>query len=158
MKEDLIRLKATRGLCFPSQARFHPAKYLNALLRRIRIRGGRIHAHTAVVEVEETQTGVVLTTAAGHVVKTKSAVIATNSPIDPKLAIHSKQAPYRTYVLGAEIPKRKIADLLYWDTEDAYHYVRLQPGSRRDMLIVGGEDHRTGEADNAEARFSKLES
>jgi hypothetical protein len=38
---------------------------------------------------------------------------------------------------------------------DPYHYVRLQPANRSDILIVGGEDHRTGEADDAEARFSK---
>jgi hypothetical protein len=85
------------------------------------------------------------------------AVIATNSPIEPKLAIHSKQTPYRTYVIGAEIPKKRIPDALYGDTLDPYHYVRLQPGKGHDILIAGGEDHRTGEADDATRRFSKLE-
>ncbi|WP_368911683.1 FAD-dependent oxidoreductase [Taklimakanibacter deserti] len=156
-KEELARLKTTSGLCFPQQARFHPIKYLNALLKRIEARGGHIHAHSPVIRLEETRTGVTLTTASGQTVRAKTAVVATNSPIEPKVAIHTKQMPYRSYVLGAEIPKKKIADALYWDTEDPYHYVRLQPGSRRDMLIVGGEDHRTGEADNAEVRFRKLE-
>lgn len=156
-KEELTRLKTTRGLCFPEQARFHPVKYLNALLRRIGKRGGKIHAHSPVIEVNETRAGVTLVTASGHTVRAKFAVVATNSPIEPKVAIHTKQTPYRTYVLAAGIPKKKIADALYWDTEDPYHYVRLQPGRRTDILIVGGEDHRTGEADNAEARLRKLE-
>lgn len=156
-KAELARLKTASGLCFPQQARFHPVKYLNALLKLIQARGGRIHAQSPVIRLEETQKGVTLTTAAGHTVRAKFAVVATNSPIEPKVAIHTKQTPYRTYVLGADIPKKKIADALYWDTEDPYHYVRLQPGARRDMLLVGGEDHRTGEADNAEARFRKLE-
>lgn len=41
---------------------------------------------------------------------------------------------------------------LYWDNEDPYHYIRIQPndGSYEnisktdDILIVGGEDHRVG--------------
>jgi glycine/D-amino acid oxidase-like deaminating enzyme/nitrite reductase/ring-hydroxylating ferredoxin subunit len=156
-KEELRRLKTISGLCFPQQARFHPVKYLNALIRKIASRGGLIYANTPVIEIGETKTGVTLTTAAGQIVRAKYAVVATNSPIDPKVAIHTKQTPYRTYVLGAEIPRGRITDALYWDTEDPYHYVRLQPGLRRDILIVGGEDHRTGEADNAETRFGKLE-
>jgi Rieske Fe-S protein len=133
-------------------------KYLNGVLKAIAKRGGKIYAFSPVTELDETQTGVTLTTAAGTIVRAKFAVVATNAPIEPKVAIHSKQTPYRSYVLGADVPKRRIVDALYWDTDDPYHYVRLQPGSRRDTLIVGGEDHRTGEADNAAARFRKLES
>jgi nitrite reductase/ring-hydroxylating ferredoxin subunit len=51
-----------------------------------------------------------------------------------------------------------LADALYWDTLDPYHYVRLQPLSEReDLLIVGGEDHKSGEANDGEARFAALE-
>jgi glycine/D-amino acid oxidase-like deaminating enzyme/nitrite reductase/ring-hydroxylating ferredoxin subunit len=156
-KDELARLKSSKGLCFPEQARFHPLKYLSGLLKAIRKRGGLVFSRSCVTEVEETADRVVLTTAAWHKIEAKRAVIATNSPIDPKLAIHSKQTPFRTYVLGAEIPKKRVADMLYWDTLDPYHYVRLQPGKRSDILIVGGEDHRTGEADDAPMRFRKLE-
>jgi glycine/D-amino acid oxidase-like deaminating enzyme/nitrite reductase/ring-hydroxylating ferredoxin subunit len=156
-KEELQRLKAKSGLGFPQQARFHPVKYLNALLKAIGKRGGHICAFSPVTELDETDAGVTLATAAGPVVRARFAVIATNSPIEPKVAIHTKQTPYRTYVLGVEVPKGRIVDALYWDTEDPYHYVRLQPGARRDILIAGGEDHRTGEADDAGARFRKLE-
>jgi hypothetical protein len=36
--------------------------------------------------------------------------------------------------------------------------VRLQPGEENDFLVVGGEDHKTGEADDADRRFDALES
>jgi hypothetical protein len=40
----------------------------------------------------------------------------------------------------------------------SYHYVRLQPGDgRTDFLIVGGADHKSGEADDADLRFEALE-
>jgi hypothetical protein len=49
-------------------------------------------------------------------------------------------------------------DALYWDTHDPYHYVRLHPlSARTNMVIIGGEDHKSGEADDGEARFVSLE-
>ena len=50
--------------------------------------------------------------------------------------------------------------MLLWDTQDPYHYVRLAPiagtGSH-ELLIVGGEDHKTGHEDDGESRFAALE-
>jgi hypothetical protein len=84
--------------------------------------------------------------------------VATNAPIVDRFALHTKMAPYRTYAMAFSIPKGAIPDALYWDTLDPYHYVRLQPGDgRTDFLIVGGGDHKSGEADDAEVRFQALE-
>jgi Rieske Fe-S protein len=97
-------------------------------------------------------------TKSGHAVQAAAAVVATNSPIVDWVAIHSKQFPYRTYALAVTIPRDTIADALYWDTLDPYHYVRLQPGrGTHDYLIVGGADHKTGEADDGDVRLDALE-
>ena len=156
-KSELQRLKSRDGLVFPEQGRFHPLKYLDGILKAAQRRGAELYADTCVSAIEETARGVLVTTETGFRVRARAAIVATNGPINTKLAIHSKQAPYRTYVFAAPVPKGRIADALYWDTEDPYHYVRLHPGRSEDMLIAGGEDHRTGEADDAEARFRKLE-
>jgi len=61
--------------------------------------------------------------------------------------------------MAFEISKGSLPDALYWDTEDPYHYVRLQPeAGKTDYIIVGGEDHKSGEANDAEQRFARLES
>jgi nitrite reductase/ring-hydroxylating ferredoxin subunit len=75
------------------------------------------------------------------------------------VAIHTKQAPYVTYVIGVAVPKDSVTRALYWDTGDPYHYVRLQKadGNSHDVLIVGGEDHKTGQANDGEERFQRLE-
>jgi nitrite reductase/ring-hydroxylating ferredoxin subunit len=60
-------------------------------------------------------------------------------------------------VFAARLPKGSVKDALYWDTADPYHYVRLQPDKNYDVIISGGEDHRTGDADDAVVRFRRLE-
>jgi glycine/D-amino acid oxidase-like deaminating enzyme/nitrite reductase/ring-hydroxylating ferredoxin subunit len=153
----LGRLKTLRGLKFPRHARFHPLKYVDGVLRLLNRGGALLFANTCVAEIAEVGEGVELKTDSGHLIHAAAAVIATNSPIDPKVAIHTKQVPYRTYVLAARAPKGSIPDALYWDTEDPYHYVRLQPETNHDLLIAGGEDHRSGEFNDAAARFGRLE-
>jgi uncharacterized membrane protein len=76
-------------------------------------------------------------------------VVATNtpSPINDWFGIYTKQASYRTYVIAATVPRGSVPDALYWDTGDPYHYVRLQRmrGGKNDLLLIGGEDHKTGQ-------------
>lgn len=88
-------------------------------------------------------------------------MVATNTPVNDLIAIHTKQAPYQTYVIGARIPKGSVTRALYWDTPDPYHYIRIETIGRGaaayDVLIVGGEDHKTGQQDEANKRFGALE-
>ena len=86
-------------------------------------------------------------------------VVATNTPVNDLLAIHTKQAAYRSFVIGAAVPAGSIPKGLYWDTSVPYHYVRLthSRSTGRDILIIGGEDHKTGQADDAEVRYQRLE-
>jgi glycine/D-amino acid oxidase-like deaminating enzyme len=164
-----VPVKDTRGLPFeglgnlrclryPNQGTFHPLKYLRGLVSAIEARGGRLYSDTTVEKVEEDAEGVTVTTAGGRTVRANAVVTATNSPINDRVAIHSKQAPYRTYAMAFTLPRDALPDALYWDTLENYHYVRLQPGpGTSDYLIVGGADHKSGEADDASARFDALE-
>ena len=151
------------ALRFPRQAQFHPLKYLNGLARAIIRDGGQIfsHAHAdQIVDGEPCQ----VTTSDGHVITADNVVVATNSPVNDWVILHTKQAAYRTYVIGARVPRGSIPRALYWDTADPYHYVRLHEVDSRvdsaqleDILIVGGEDHKTGQEDDADRRFKSLE-
>ncbi len=148
---------AARALRFPDQARFHPLKYLAGLARAITRSGSRLFADTTVESALEEEGGVVVKTASGRV-RATDVVFATNGPIGGSVTIHNKQAPYRTYALAAKLPRGSLGDALYWDTLDPYHYVRLQPHSEsHDLVIVGGEDHKSGEANDGEARLAALE-
>lgn len=152
-------LQETPYLRYPDQATFHPLRYLRALCEVISAKGCRLHPRSAVEEIEETEDGVTVRVAGGITVTARHAVVATNSPVHARFAYHTKQAPYRTYAMAFEIEHDLVDDALYWDTLDPYHYVRLTAGSDgKDVLIVGGEDHKTGEDDNAVERFAALQS
>jgi glycine/D-amino acid oxidase-like deaminating enzyme/nitrite reductase/ring-hydroxylating ferredoxin subunit len=147
-----------RCLRFPDQARFHPTKYLAGLARAIAAKGGRFHADTVHVGDKEDEEGVEIETEAGPRIRAKAAVFATNSPTNDKVAIHPKQGPMRTYAIAGRVARGAVPDALVWDTLEAYHYVRIQPlDDASDLLIVGGEDHRSGEENDGAARLDALE-
>jgi glycine/D-amino acid oxidase-like deaminating enzyme/nitrite reductase/ring-hydroxylating ferredoxin subunit len=138
-------------LRFPSQGQFHPLKYLAALAEALHHEGGRIFTGTHANMIEG---GVPAVVHAGHHVVTADAVVvATNVPVNDRVAIHTKQAPYMTYVIGARVPAGSVPRVLGWDTGDPYHYIRMQ----EDWLIVGGEDHKTGQASDTPERYARLE-
>jgi glycine/D-amino acid oxidase-like deaminating enzyme/nitrite reductase/ring-hydroxylating ferredoxin subunit len=151
-----------QALRFPRQAQFHPLKYLARLSESIRRRGGRIHTGTHASKIEGGDMARI-ETKTGGVVTAQAVVVATNSPINDLVAIHTKQAPYITYVIGARVPVGSVHRALYWDTPDPYHYLRLESvkagesGKAYDLLIVGGEDHKTGQAEDFEQRYERLE-
>jgi glycine/D-amino acid oxidase-like deaminating enzyme/nitrite reductase/ring-hydroxylating ferredoxin subunit len=151
------------ALRFPRQATFHPLKYLKGLARAILRDGGKIYTAVHAEKIEDGEPARV-TTSEGHVISADNVAVCTNTPVNDWLIIHSKQAAYRTYVIGARIPKGSVPEGLYWDTPDPYHYIRLQQGADSsgheldyDILIVGGEDHKTGQAKDPDARFTRLE-
>jgi glycine/D-amino acid oxidase-like deaminating enzyme/nitrite reductase/ring-hydroxylating ferredoxin subunit len=154
-----------RALRFPQQAQFHSLKYLSGLTTAIERRGGRIFCGTRAVAVKGGAPARVRTT--HGTVECEAVVVATNTPIVSRVIIHARQAPYLTYVIGAQVPRGTVARALYWDTEDPYHYMRVhtlpahavggQGAGPVDVLIVGGEDHKVGQADDAEERWGRLE-
>ncbi|HEX8650502.1 MAG TPA: FAD-dependent oxidoreductase [Pyrinomonadaceae bacterium] len=157
------------ALRFPRQGQFHPLKYLAGLARAIRRDGGRIYTETHASKIEGGDNARI-ETENGATVSARWVVVATNTPVNDLFAIHTKQAPYLTYVIGARVARGTVPKALYWDTLDPYHYVRIQSmaeegeargagdeGRGYDVLIVGGEDHKTGQKHDAKRRYARLE-
>lgn len=144
-------------LKFDDQAQFHILKYLTGLSQSIVNRKGRIFTHTFITSIEEKESNVEVISKDGFKIRAKDVVVATNSPISNYKSIHPKQAAYRTYVIGFKIKKDMIPDALLWDTENPYHYIRVVKNKTHDILLVGGEDHKTGQDDEMNERFVNLE-
>ncbi len=150
------------ALRFPEQGQFHPLRYLTGLADAIQRRGGRIFTGTHVDSMEGGR-GAIAVTARG-VVSARHLVIATNTPVNNRFIIHTKQAPYTTCMVGLRFPAGTLPHALFWDTRqsadqdgDAYHYVRTWKDRDGDVLLVGGEDHKTGQHPGIEGSFAALE-
>lgn len=145
------------ALRFPRQAQFHPLQYIAGLSQAILRAGGLLFSHTRAEQIHGGANPHVVT-AGGFRVQAQAIVVATNTPVNDLLAIHTKQQAYRTFAIVLPLANDTLPRALYWDTADPYHYVRLQHGTDgRPLLIVGGEDHPTGDRDDAELRFRRLE-
>lgn len=155
-----------KSIRFPNQAQFHPLRYMLGLCGAIMNKGGQIYINTHASEISASG----IKTSSGYTVKASHVVVATNSPVSNKFAIHLKQYPYRTYVIGAKIKKDSLFKGLWWDTGDfemnpdipPYHFVRLAKyNDEYDLLISGGEDHPNADTSNnkvpEEERYEALE-
>jgi glycine/D-amino acid oxidase-like deaminating enzyme/nitrite reductase/ring-hydroxylating ferredoxin subunit len=146
------------SLHFPMQAQFHILKYLQGLIKAILKYGGKIFSNTHVNHFEENSTCLV-TTQSGAKISSQSVIVATCTPVNNRFFIHTKQAPYRTYVIASTVPKGSVPKALYWDTADPYHYIRIQKhlsNPQLDWLIIGGEDHKTGQEQAIDTKYEHL--
>jgi glycine/D-amino acid oxidase-like deaminating enzyme/nitrite reductase/ring-hydroxylating ferredoxin subunit len=166
-------------LRFPNQAQFQPLKYIRTLAERLTSKYNvQIFTETHAKKIDTDNLRI--ETSEGYSIAAQNIVIATNAPIvDETSKIYDKQEAYRTYVIAARIRKGVVPKALYWDTGDQksnnsiapYHYVRIYENMDKaknesrndgsdDLLVVGGEDHRTGEIQSdvdIKTRYDNLE-
>ncbi|HEX8343083.1 MAG TPA: FAD-dependent oxidoreductase, partial [Tepidisphaeraceae bacterium] len=152
---------AGKAILARRQGAFHPQKYLNGLIAAAERRGVRFYFGKRVEDVtgaepQFSKPARVTLYGGGETINARHVVVATNTPtpINDWLGIYIKQAAYRTYMVGLEIPAGSLPFALYWDTHDPYHYVRLKSGASTgtDVLLIGGEDHKTGQTGADEQR------
>jgi glycine/D-amino acid oxidase-like deaminating enzyme/nitrite reductase/ring-hydroxylating ferredoxin subunit len=158
------------GVEIMGQARFNPSQYLAALLARISGAGSHVFEETNAEDVKADDSGRPLSLSAGnHTITCDYIIVATHNPISGRAGflsaslLQTKLALYTSYVVSGRVPSGSIPDALFWDTSDPYNYVRLDrrpaaAGGREDIVIYGGADHKTGQAEDTRAHFQRIES
>ncbi len=144
---------------YPDQAQFHPLAWLAGLAHTIVRYQGDIRCLTRALDISADHGRQVVITDRGKI-RANAVVVATNTPFNNRVALHTKQAAYRTYVVGLRIPAGSVPAILLWDTGDPYYYVRIAAATTEsgdDILIVGGADHKVGQDTHPEHRYSEIE-
>jgi glycine/D-amino acid oxidase-like deaminating enzyme/nitrite reductase/ring-hydroxylating ferredoxin subunit len=148
------------GVRFSHQAKFHPLKYLYRLLDSIPGNGSGVFQQTEALEFHDKPLTVV---ARNRKVRGSYLVLATHNPLTGKAGLLSatflqtKLYLYTSYVLGAKLPTGVLPNALFWDTDDPYHYLRVESRRGFDYAIFGGQDHKTGQENDAKAVYQQLE-
>jgi glycine/D-amino acid oxidase-like deaminating enzyme/nitrite reductase/ring-hydroxylating ferredoxin subunit len=150
VREVPLPFPVVAAVRFEDQARFHPLAYLAALAGTVSRGGGQIYEQTRVLEVEAGEPCQVRTERS--TVTADSVLFATHTPAGFSL-LHAELEPLRSYVLAARLRSGEPPDGLFFDTADPYNYTRRQ----KDLLIVGGKDHKTGEDRKPEESYRELE-
>lgn len=157
---DSVPLVGRPGVRFANQARIHPRKYLAGVAREFVALGGRIHEHSEAEEFCDDPRRVRVN---GHTVTCEDVVIATHNPLvgfggmAGATMFQTKLALYTSYVIAGRVARGVVPDALWWDTADPYRFVRVEPHRDHDVVIFGGEDHKTGQQEDTEACYRRLE-
>jgi glycine/D-amino acid oxidase-like deaminating enzyme/nitrite reductase/ring-hydroxylating ferredoxin subunit len=144
---------------YPNQAKFHPRKYLGALVGKVPGNGSYVFEKTAATEFDAKNRRV---KANRHWIGFDRVVMATNNPlvglasITDSTLLQTKLYLYTTYALGARVPSGIVPEALFWDTRDPYDYLRIDRHPGFDYVIYGGEDHKTGQKKEPQKAYVRL--
>ena len=157
---DDVPLMSGPGVRFADQARFHPRKYLAGMARAIRAKGGEIFEHSP---ADEFLANPLRVEANGRRLRCQDIVIATHNPIAGVVStmredlFQTKLALYTSYAVAGRVTRDCVPDALFWDTANPYHYLRTEPQRDHQLVIFGGEDHKTGQVSDTGKRYAHLE-
>ncbi|RZL20097.1 MAG: FAD-dependent oxidoreductase [Pedobacter sp.] len=138
------------ALEFPEQGQFHPLKYLKGLADAFVDGGGTILTNTHINDLSHEDERFTALSGPKRIYAA-DVIYATHIPPGVNL-LSFRCAPYRSYVLGVTLKnERDYPDCLVYDMQEPYHYIRTHEVDGEKVLLVGGEDHKTGSGDPEEA-------
>ena len=144
---------------FANQAKFHPRKYLRALVAKIPGSGSEVFEKSAASEFDAEKRRVKVNR---NWISFDRVVMATNNPLvglasmTSATLLQTKLSLYTSYAFGAQVPTGTIPEAVFWDTRDPYDYLRIDKRSGFDYIVFGGEDHKTGQKSNTKRAYTRL--
>jgi glycine/D-amino acid oxidase-like deaminating enzyme/nitrite reductase/ring-hydroxylating ferredoxin subunit len=139
---------------FDDQAEFHVRRYLLALAETLTAAGCRIYEHSRAVEVDTAEACVVKTP--GGRVTADRVVLATHYPFLDRSLAFARVYPQRSYAVLARVGHAP-PEGMFISAEAPTRSIRGVPAEGEELLLVGGEGHRTGAGGDTEERYHRLE-
>lgn len=143
------------ALKFDEQAQFHPRKFLLPLAKVISESGVKIYENSRVVNLEENGK-ITATTEQGKKVIADKVIIASHYPFYNKQGMYySRIYTERTYIIAISA-KEKYPGGMYINAEDPSRSLRGQDGENGQLILVVGENHKTGQGNDMAEHYRKL--
>jgi len=141
---------------FTNQARFHPRKYLLALVEKFLGDDGYIFEETRALDIDEKERICHVTTDKGKV-RAKQVVIATHFPFYDPAMYFARMYPKRSLVLGCRL-SGKAPEGMFITAESPFRSFRSNPlDDGGEIWMVGGENYKTGQGGDTAERYLNLE-
>jgi glycine/D-amino acid oxidase-like deaminating enzyme/nitrite reductase/ring-hydroxylating ferredoxin subunit len=142
------------AISFPGQGQFHPRKYMQALTEILARRGVALFEETWVEGVSDGSPAQIRT--AGGKVLADAVIMANHSPSPYSFLFFTRMVPKRSYVLAVEA-EGPLPAAMYYSTGEPYRSLRTQPDGEGELLLVGGQNHKTGYQESSAERYRRLE-
>jgi glycine/D-amino acid oxidase-like deaminating enzyme len=142
VEETDLPFAVAAAVRFEDQAEFHPVRYVDGIAAALR---APIHESTRVTGAGSGR----VDTAGGAQVRAQHTVVATHLSFLDRGLYFARCHPERSYVVAGRVSDPPAG--MYISTESPSHSIR----AHGDWLLVGGESHKTGQADAAE-RYERL--
>ena len=141
---------------FEDQAQFHPRDYCLGLAAAITAKGGTIHEGTRVVDVDEGSPCTVQVEG-GRSIQADQVVLATHLPFLDRGGFFAKCHPTRSYAIAVRLDEgARALQGMYLGADEPTRSARSAMGD--ELLILGGEGHKTGQDEDTRERYAALES
>ncbi|WP_202080573.1 FAD-dependent oxidoreductase [Caldalkalibacillus salinus] len=140
-----FNIPVTKALAMGNQAQFHPLQYLLKLVSHIQEKGGKIFEKTVAVNVETQGDNRIVHTRDGHRVNANHVLACTHIPFyEGKGLFSTRMYVERSYLLAIK-PKTEYPGGMYLNVDTPSRTMRSVTIQGEDMVIVGGENHKTGQ-------------
>ncbi len=142
------------ALKFDQQAQFHPLKYLKVLAEKISGDGSAIFEKTAAINIDKDAGRVI--TRKGHTVTADRIIIASHYPFfDGGGFYFSRIYADKSYIIGVKA-EEKFPEGMFINAETPTRSLRSQPYQDGEMILIGGEHHKTGDGSNLNQHYQNL--
>lgn len=144
------------ALRFPNQAQFHPRKYVLALAQQISGQGSEIFEETKVTGIEEGSPVSTIITHKGYKVRAEKIVLASHFPCHDGLGLYfARMYPERSYILALR-SGQQLVEGMYVSAENPGRSLRTYSDGDEELLLVGGEHHKTAQGQEEEVHYENL--
>jgi glycine/D-amino acid oxidase-like deaminating enzyme/nitrite reductase/ring-hydroxylating ferredoxin subunit len=156
-------------LKYENQARFHPRNFLLKLAEIAEEGGIEFFENSRVIDLQEEEGLCRLTledrivaapgmdtTPAQTEVTAGYAVVATHYPIHDSGFFIAKLAPYMAYAIAVEI-EGSLPQGMYISHDEPERSIRIQPFEGKELLIIGGENHKVGQEPETGSCYTRVE-
>ncbi len=149
-----LPFKVWAAMRFDGQAQFHPLKYLSALARYVSDHGGHIYEDTVAVNLEDRPVAVL--TKRGPRIKANKIIIASHYPFfDGGGFFITRIYADKSYVVAIKADE-KLSEGTYINAETPTRSLRSQPDGDGEVILVGGENHKTGDESDTNVHYRNL--
>lgn len=138
---------------FDDQAEFHVRKYLGALVEQFIAAGGRAFERSRATQVDSGDP--CLVRVPGGMVSAEKVIVATHYPFLDRSLAFARVHPQRSYAVLCRV-KQPPPQGMFLSTSSPTRSIRAVPFDGEEMLLVGGEGHKTGTGGDTRQRYDAL--